>query len=173
MYHTAPYARFLPQGLGSQLGESALLLQCEHWLEATDPKHRYGSHLRPYYTRWLSQQHDAKQDTLPIGEDFFYWLDEGHGRTVDLEDDGVPRATLEAGRVRYLTYEERERCEVAVSHSTRRLFTDSRRSWLAHCGACSTGGATNAAQRAQCMQHRGRDECSTGSAMNANAAQGP
>jgi hypothetical protein len=111
-----------PQGLGSQPGESALLLQCEHWLEATDPKHRYGNHLRPYYTRWISQKAPSA-DALPLGEDFFYWLDEGQGRTVDLEDVGVPRDMLESGRVRYLTYEERERCEVVVSPSSLQLVT--------------------------------------------------
>lgn len=30
-------------------------MQCEHWLEAADPKHRYGTNLRPYFDYWLTQ----------------------------------------------------------------------------------------------------------------------
>jgi hypothetical protein len=57
----------VPQGLGGSPGpagappggatgaQSALILQCEHWLEAADPKHRYGSNLRPYFEHWLAE----------------------------------------------------------------------------------------------------------------------
>jgi hypothetical protein len=38
------------QGIGHN--STALILQCEHWLEAADPKHRYGTNLRPYFDVW-------------------------------------------------------------------------------------------------------------------------
>ncbi len=44
-------------GKGLKELDSALVLQCEHWLEATDPSHRYGSLLRPYFEHWLASQH--------------------------------------------------------------------------------------------------------------------
>ncbi|KAI1313431.1 hypothetical protein EDD11_002639 [Mortierella claussenii] len=95
--------------LGSRLGkgsngittEEALVLLTEHWLEMSDKKHRYGSNLKPYHEYWL------KQDT---SQNFFYWLDKGEGREVDLEER--PRARLEEQRVQYLG--EHERLQYAV-----------------------------------------------------------
>eukprot|EP00879_Flechtneria_rotunda_P004425 GHRR01004676.1.p1 GENE.GHRR01004676.1~~GHRR01004676.1.p1 ORF type:complete len:529 (+),score=294.43 GHRR01004676.1:55-1587(+) len=49
---------------------------------------------------------------------FFYWLDEGAGRHVDLFDRGVPRGKLESERVQYLTEAERNQLEVTVDSST-------------------------------------------------------
>ena len=43
---------------GLMQDDAALILQCEHWLEAADPKHRYGTNLRPYFDEWLRQQRD-------------------------------------------------------------------------------------------------------------------
>ncbi|CAO3574639.1 unnamed protein product [Mortierella alpina] len=95
--------------LGSRLGkgsneisaEEALVLLTEHWLEMSDKKHRYGSNLKPYHEHWL------QQDT---SQNFFYWLDKGDGKNLELEER--PRARLEAQRVQYL--EEHERDQFAV-----------------------------------------------------------
>jgi hypothetical protein len=55
----------------------SLLLQTEHWLEACDHKHRYGSNLKPYFRAWLeSETHQS----------FFKWLDEGEGRHLDIPE---------------------------------------------------------------------------------------
>ena len=92
-----------------------MLLRCDHWLEATDPKHRYGSYLRAYYKFWLSKPSLALDPTHPASMDaFFEWLDQGQGRGLDLVDQGVPRAKLEDCRVRYLSLQERGRYEVEV-----------------------------------------------------------
>ncbi|KAF9349859.1 hypothetical protein BGX26_011908 [Mortierella sp. AD094] len=95
--------------LGSRLGkgssgvssEEALVLLTEHWLEMSDHKHRYGSNLKPYHEYWLCQE---------TSENFFYWLDKGDGKDVDLEDR--PRARLDEQRVQYL--QEHERAQYAV-----------------------------------------------------------
>lgn len=42
---------------------TALILQCEHWLEAADPKHRYGTNLRPYFDYWLNPAGDPSSDS--------------------------------------------------------------------------------------------------------------
>ncbi|KAF9999411.1 hypothetical protein BGZ79_007005 [Entomortierella chlamydospora] len=90
--------------LGSRLGkgsngvssEEALVLLTEHWLEMSDQKHRYGSNLKPYHEYWLGQE---------TSQNFFYWLDKGDGKDVDLEER--PRARLEEQKVRYLQDHER------------------------------------------------------------------
>jgi len=55
-----------PQGISGSGGggsplQSALILQCEHWLEAADPKHRYGTNLRPYFEYWLEEMRQQEQ----------------------------------------------------------------------------------------------------------------
>jgi hypothetical protein len=61
-----------------------------------DLKHRYGSNLRTYHEEWKKS---ATQ------ENFFYWLDEGEGRFLDVA--GCPRERLDSEKVRYLSKEER------------------------------------------------------------------
>ncbi|KAG0303487.1 hypothetical protein BGZ98_006594 [Dissophora globulifera] len=97
--------------LGSRLGkgssgistEEALVLLTEHWLEMSDKKHRYGSNLKPYHEYWL------KQDT---SQNFFYWLDKGEGKDLDLE--GRSRVRLDEQRVHYLQEHERQQYAVQV-----------------------------------------------------------
>ncbi|KAF9988732.1 hypothetical protein BGZ75_008668 [Mortierella antarctica] len=84
--------------LGSRLGKLT-----EHWLEMSDKKHRYGSNLKPYHEHWL------QQDT---SQNFFYWLDKGDGKSLDLEER--PRARLEEQRVQYLQEHERDQFAVHV-----------------------------------------------------------
>ncbi|KAG0206589.1 hypothetical protein BGX33_007320 [Mortierella sp. NVP41] len=97
--------------LGSRLGkgsngvstEEALVLLTEHWLEMSDKKHRYGSNLKVYHEYWLAQ--DTSQN-------FFYWLDKGEGKNVDIEEK--PRARLDEQRVHYLQEHERAQYVVKV-----------------------------------------------------------
>ncbi|KAL6523177.1 IQ domain-containing protein iqm6 [Orobanche gracilis] len=51
-------------GKGLSKDEKARKLALQHWLEAIDPRHRYGHNLQFYYANWL--QCDSKQP-------FFYW----------------------------------------------------------------------------------------------------
>ena len=76
----------------------ARIMGLEYFLEMVDHKHRYGSNLRRYHAEW------KKSDT---NENFFYWLDYGEGKELDLEDR--PRTRLDTERVRYLSREERQK----------------------------------------------------------------
>lgn len=80
----------------------------EYFLEMVDQKHRYGSNLRRYHQEW------KKSDTR---ENFFYWLDEGEGKDLDLEDR--PRKRLDTEQVRYLSREERRRYHVIIDDQGR------------------------------------------------------
>jgi hypothetical protein len=83
--------------------KTAQLMGLSYWLEMVDAKHRYGSNLRSYHEEWM------KTDTH---ENFFYWLD--HGRGKNLELPLVPRSRLDSERVRYLSREERQNYLVKI-----------------------------------------------------------
>ncbi|WAQ80869.1 hypothetical protein PtA15_1A207 [Puccinia triticina] len=68
-----------------------------YWLEMVDHKHRYGSNLKAYHIYW-NTQYEGDQN-------FFYWLDHGEGRELDLQDS--PRERLDSERITYLTAEQR------------------------------------------------------------------
>lgn len=72
------------------------MMDIQYFLEMVDTKHRYGSNLRKYHNYWKNS---------PSNQNFFYWLDYGDGKNVDLPQ--CPRDRLEKGQVRYLTREER------------------------------------------------------------------
>ncbi|XP_016493592.1 IQ domain-containing protein IQM6-like [Nicotiana tabacum] len=90
-------------GKGLSKDGKARKLALQHWLEAIDPRHRYGHNLRFYYTKWL--QADSKQP-------FFYWLDIGEGKEVNLER--CPRSKLQQECIKYLGPIEREAYEVVI-----------------------------------------------------------
>ncbi|UPK97691.1 hypothetical protein LCI18_008626 [Fusarium solani-melongenae] len=75
----------------------ARMMGLRYFLEMVDLKHRYGSSLCMYHEEW------KRSNTK---ENFFYWLDYGEGREVELE--GCPRDRLEREQVRYLSKEERQ-----------------------------------------------------------------
>ncbi|KAG8413098.1 hypothetical protein J3459_015821 [Metarhizium acridum] len=77
--------------------QAARMLGLQYFLEMVDSKHRYGSNLRMYHEEW------KKSDTK---ENFFYWLDYGEGKFIEL--DTCPRDRLEREQVRYLSREERQ-----------------------------------------------------------------
>lgn len=81
----------------------AKTLDMQYFLEMVDLKHRYGSNLRIYHEEW------KKAET---NENFFYWLDYGEGRTMEIT--ACPRERLDRERVRYLSREERQHYLVKV-----------------------------------------------------------
>ena len=83
--------------------KSAKQMDISYFLEMVDVKHRYGSNLRKYHAEW------KKSSTK---ENFFYWLDYGEGKHVELEK--CSRERLEQMQVRYLGREERRLYEVVV-----------------------------------------------------------
>ncbi|GAA0158971.1 hypothetical protein LIER_38764 [Lithospermum erythrorhizon] len=88
-------------GKGLSKDEKARKLALQHWLEAIDPRHRYGHNLHFYYDVWF-----LSQSCQP----FFYWLDVGDGR--ELNHEKCPRINLNRQLIRYLAPKEREIYEV-------------------------------------------------------------
>ena len=84
--------------------KTAKMMDLQYFLEMVDHKHRYGSNLRKYHAVW--QQQDTSQS-------FFYWLDQGDGLKVDLEERS--RKRLDTEQVRYLSREERMQYMVRVN----------------------------------------------------------
>ncbi|XWS72195.1 hypothetical protein CRYUN_Cryun02cG0019500 [Craigia yunnanensis] len=100
-------------GKGLSKDEKAQKLALQHWLEAIDPRHRYGHNLHLYYDVWFSSE-----STQP----FFYWLDVGDGKEVNL--DKCPRKKLQQQCITYLGPKEREEYEVIVDNG-RLIFRQS------------------------------------------------
>ncbi|XP_073277908.1 IQ domain-containing protein IQM6-like [Primulina huaijiensis] len=92
-------------GKGLSIADNARKLALQHWLEAIDPRHRYGHNLQFYYINWLHC--DSKQP-------FFYWLDIGDGREVNLER--CHRSKLQQQCIKYLGPMERRAYEVIISN---------------------------------------------------------
>ncbi|KAH9674120.1 IQ domain-containing protein IQM6 [Citrus sinensis] len=90
-------------GKGLSKSEKARKLALQHWLEAIDPRHRYGHNLQFYYVTWL---HCESQ------QPFFYWLDIGAGKEVHLER--CPRSKLQQQCIKYLGPTERMEYEVRI-----------------------------------------------------------
>lgn len=88
-------------GKGLSKNDKAQKLALQHWLEAIDPRHRYGHNLHYYYDKWLQSQ---------SREPFFYWLDIGEGKEVNL--DKCPRSKLQQQCIKYLGPRERMAYEV-------------------------------------------------------------
>ncbi|CAA2954798.1 Hypothetical predicted protein [Olea europaea subsp. europaea] len=93
-------------GKGLSKNCKAQKLALQHWLEAIDPRHRYGHNLHFYYIRWLNSQSK---------EPFFYWLDIGEGKEVNLGEK-CPRSKLQQQCIKYLGPMERKAYEVSVEH---------------------------------------------------------
>ncbi|KAK3034473.1 hypothetical protein RJ639_033329 [Escallonia herrerae] len=72
-----------------------------------DPRHRYGHNLKIYCQEWCRR--DAVQP-------FFYWLDVGDGKEVDLEE--CPRSRLRQECIIYLGPQEREYYEYVLAEGT-------------------------------------------------------
>ncbi|KAI8553457.1 hypothetical protein RHMOL_Rhmol05G0017700 [Rhododendron molle] len=92
-------------GKGLSKDEKAQKLARQHWLEAIDPRHRHGNNLDLYFDIWFHSE-----STQP----FFYWLDVGDGKEVNLES--CPRVDLQRQCIKYLGPKEREAYEVIVEN---------------------------------------------------------
>ncbi|GER43428.1 calmodulin binding protein, partial [Striga asiatica] len=90
-------------GKGLSLDAKAQKLIFEHWIEAIDPKHRYGKSLHLYFDEWRKSN---------SGQPFFYWLDLGDGKEVDLHE--CPKSKLQNQCIMYLGPVERENYEYSV-----------------------------------------------------------
>ncbi|XP_062179228.1 IQ domain-containing protein IQM1-like [Phragmites australis] len=90
-------------GKGLSKNGKAQKLALQHWLEAIDPRHRYGHNLHIYYDVW-----SRSESTEP----FFYWLDVGDGKEVNLEK--CPRNKLQSQCIKYLGPKERQEYEVVM-----------------------------------------------------------
>ena len=86
----------------------AKMMDMQYFLEMVDRKHRYGANLRAYHSYWKEQ---------PTSQNFFYWLDHGDGRHVEVPK--CSRERLEKEQVRYLSREERLNYLVKVDHEGR------------------------------------------------------
>ncbi|CAN1841734.1 IQ domain-containing protein IQM2 [Linum perenne] len=91
-------------GKGLSKNGKAQKLALQHWLEAIDPRHRYGHNLHFYYDNWL---HSKSR------EPFFYWLDIGEGKEVNIVEK-CPRWKLQQQCIKYLGPMERKAYEVVV-----------------------------------------------------------
>ncbi|KAE8660330.1 TBP-associated factor 7 isoform 1 [Hibiscus syriacus] len=78
-------------GKGLLKNDKARKLALQHWLEAIDPRHRYGHNLHFYYNQWLHSQ---------CQEPFFYWK--------------CPRSKLQHQCIKYLGPMERKPYEIVV-----------------------------------------------------------
>ncbi|CAK8571250.1 unnamed protein product [Lathyrus sativus] len=96
-------------GKGLSKDRKARKLALQHWLEAIDPRHRYGHNLQFYYVQWLHC--DSNQP-------FFYWLDIGGGR--EFGSERCSRSKLQQQCIKYLGPEERKAYEVVIENG--RLF---------------------------------------------------
>ncbi|KAK7278637.1 hypothetical protein RJT34_23671 [Clitoria ternatea] len=151
-------------GKGLSLDAKAQKLAFQHWIEAIDPRHRYGHNLHYYYEEW------CKTDS---GQPFFYWLDLGNGKNIDLEK--CPRSKLRKQCIKYLGPQEREHYEyvvhegkiihkqscdflhtkedsadakwIFVMSTSKKLYAGKKKKGLFHHSSFLAGGATLAAGR--------------------------
>lgn len=97
MVESATHARVTPSHKKQTIrATTPKTMDLQYFLEMVDVKHRHGSNLRAYHNVWKDS---------PSNENFFYWLDYGEGKDVDLEHR--PRERLEKEQIRYLSPEER------------------------------------------------------------------
>ncbi|TKY62010.1 hypothetical protein E2542_SST11864 [Spatholobus suberectus] len=151
-------------GKGLSKDAKAQKLAFRHWIEAIDPRHRYGHNLQYYYKEW------CKTDA---GQPFFYWLDLGNGKNLDLEQ--CPRSNLQKQSIKYLGPQEREQYEytvhegkiinkqygdllhtnensedakwIFVMSTSKKLYAGKKKKGLFHHSSFLAGGATLAAGR--------------------------
>uniref|UniRef100_A0A7N0UDC0 IQ domain-containing protein IQM2-like n=1 Tax=Kalanchoe fedtschenkoi TaxID=63787 RepID=A0A7N0UDC0_KALFE len=93
-------------GKGLSQNNKAQKLALQHWLEAIDPRHRYGHNLHFYYAKWLQSQ---------SREPFFYWLDLGEGKEINLIEK-CPRSKLQQQCIKYLGPMERRAYEIQLEN---------------------------------------------------------
>ncbi|CAA2933708.1 Hypothetical predicted protein [Olea europaea subsp. europaea] len=90
-------------GKGLSIDTKAHILVLKNWIEAIDQRLRYGNNLQLYYKEWFKSS---------TNQHFFFWLDYGDGKEVDLEE--CPRSKLDQQCVKYFGPQEREYYEYVV-----------------------------------------------------------
>ncbi|KAJ9184445.1 hypothetical protein P3X46_004171 [Hevea brasiliensis] len=151
-------------GKGLSKDAKAQKLAFQHWIEAIDPRHRYGHSLHMYYEEWCKTN---------SGQPFFYWLDIGDGKELDLQE--CPRSKLRQQCIKYLGPQEREHYEyiviegkithkktgnlldtsngpkgakwIFVMSTSKRLYAGEKKKGIFHHSSFLAGGATLAAGR--------------------------
>ncbi|KAK3043548.1 hypothetical protein RJ639_002127 [Escallonia herrerae] len=151
-------------GKGLSKDDKAQKLAFQHWIEAIDAQHRYGHSLHFYYEEWCKTN---------AGQPFFYWLDVGDGKDVDLKE--CPRSKLRKQCIKYLGPQEREQYEyvvldgkimhkqtgnlldtekglprakwIFVMSTSKRLYAGEKKKGVFHHSSFLAGGATVAAGR--------------------------
>lgn len=96
------------KGNDGQEEVASMLMDLRYFLEMVDSKHRYGANLQVYHEYW------KRQDTT---QNFFYWLDHGPGKHLDLSL--CSREKLDREQIRYLSREERKDYLVEVDDDGR------------------------------------------------------
>ncbi|KAL6344571.1 hypothetical protein AAG906_002476 [Vitis piasezkii] len=155
---TRAKTRLAKVGKGLSKDEKAHMLALQHWLEAIDPRHRYGHNLHFYYDAW-----SASKSTEP----FFFWLDVGDGKELNLQK--CPRAVLQRQCIKYLgpeAYEvivetgklvykqsgmflntEEDSKWIFVLSTSRALYVGQKKKGVFQHSSFLSGGATTAAGR--------------------------
>ncbi|CAK7356882.1 unnamed protein product, partial [Dovyalis caffra] len=127
-------------GKGLSKSEKAQKLALGHWLEAIDPRHRYGHNLQLYYSVWF-----ASESRQP----FLYWLDVGDGKEKEREEYEV---IVEAGKLIF----KKSRLPVHtidgnkwifVLGTSRKLYVGKKQKGLFQHSSFLSGGAAIAAGR--------------------------
>ncbi|KAJ9701975.1 hypothetical protein PVL29_003958 [Vitis rotundifolia] len=121
---TRAKTRLAKVGKGLSKDEKAHMLALQHWLEAIDPRHRYGHNLHFYYDAW-----SASKSTQP----FFFWLDVGDGKELNLQK--CPRAVLQRQCIKYL------------GPHIKALYVGQKKKGVFQHSSFLSGGATTAAGR--------------------------
>ncbi|GLT40609.1 hypothetical protein SLA2020_147280 [Shorea laevis] len=156
-------------GKGLCRDAKAQQLAFQHWIEAIDARHRYGHNLRTYFMEWCKDE---------AGQPFFFWLDLGAGKELDLEE--CPRSKLQQQCIKYLGAQEREHYEYIVAEgqikhkqteelldtinaskegkwmfvmsTSKQLYVAEKKKGLFHHSSFLAGGATLAAGRLEVEQ---------------------
>ncbi|MBA0753243.1 hypothetical protein Gogos_021315 [Gossypium gossypioides] len=144
-------------GKGLFKDAKAQKLAFRHWIEAIDPRHRYGHNLHIYYDEW------CKSDA---GQPFFYWLDIGEGKEIDLQE--CPRSKLrqqcikehyeyivfegkiihkQTGNVLHTIKGSEGRKWIFVVSTSKKLYAGEKKKGMFHHSSFLAGGATFAAGR--------------------------
>ncbi|KAJ6778881.1 IQ DOMAIN-CONTAINING PROTEIN IQM3 [Salix koriyanagi] len=87
-------------------------------------RHRYGAYLYMYFKKWSETN---------SGQPFFYWLDVGDGKEVEVEE--CPRSKLQENSIKYLGPKEREQYECIIIegkffHKQSRNLVDTKGKWI-------------------------------------------
>ncbi|RLN48009.1 hypothetical protein BBJ28_00000397 [Nothophytophthora sp. Chile5] len=88
----------------------ASILHKDFWLEALDDEHRYGFHLRAFHKAWKHEMADGSNNSGSNNASFFYWLDHGAGRSLELPE--CSQHELRHTHVEYCSAEQRKSYEL-------------------------------------------------------------